>query len=119
MDEKVFFDEANVRVTNARFVNDGQTYAMSNVTSVKAFEDEPKRVWAIVLLVLGVMFAITVPYFGVPVALVALFILWRQKTSYHVMLATSGGEVSALSSDDRGYVERVVSAINQAIIARG
>lgn len=34
MEEKVFFEHGSVKVTNARFVVDAQTFAMSNVTSV-------------------------------------------------------------------------------------
>ena len=35
MNEKTFFEYDGVKVTNARFIVDGQTFAMSNVTSGK------------------------------------------------------------------------------------
>jgi hypothetical protein len=35
------------------------------------------------------------------------------------MLATASGEVSALSTHQREYLDKVVSAISQAIIAQG
>ena len=53
MDEKTFFEYDDVKVTNARFISGSQTYAMSNVTSVKAFEEKPSRLWGIVALLIG------------------------------------------------------------------
>ena len=43
MSERQFFHYEDVKITNTRFVNGAQTYAMSNVTSVKSFEQKPKR----------------------------------------------------------------------------
>lgn len=45
MDEKTFFEYDCVKVAHARFVVDGQTFAMSNVTSVKPVTMSPKRLW--------------------------------------------------------------------------
>ena len=33
--ETTFFEQGNVKVTNARFIVPSQTYAMSDITSVK------------------------------------------------------------------------------------
>jgi hypothetical protein len=57
MDEKTFFEYDDVKVTNARFISGSQTYAMSNVTSVKAFEEKPSRLWGIVVLLIGLAIA--------------------------------------------------------------
>ena len=45
MDEKTFFEHDGVKVANARFVVDGQTFAMRNVTSVKPVTVSPNRLW--------------------------------------------------------------------------
>lgn len=37
MEEKSFYNEGGVSVSNSRFIAGGQTYAMSGVTSVKSF----------------------------------------------------------------------------------
>jgi Family of unknown function (DUF6232) len=55
MEEKVFFDEVNVRVTNARFIVENKTYAMNGVTSVKSHSIAPNRTLGIVLIVIGVL----------------------------------------------------------------
>ena len=66
MEEKTFFDD--VKVTNSRFISGSQTYAMSNITSAKAYEKKPNRL------------------FG---------------------------------TYQRNYLDKVVSALNQAIVCRG
>jgi len=38
MEERTFFEYEDVKVTNSRFINGGQTFAMNNVTSVKPYE---------------------------------------------------------------------------------
>ena len=41
--EKVFFEYDDVKVTNARFINGANTYAMSGITSIKLSHKEPKK----------------------------------------------------------------------------
>ena len=119
MDEKTFFEYEDVKVTNARFISGSQTYAMSNVTSVKAYEKKPNRIGGIVVLVLGLAIAAGEPAVGLAIVAAAAIYLYMQKTVYHVMLATSGGETSALKTYQRNYLDKVVSALNQAIVHRG
>jgi len=92
---------------------------MSNVTSVKAFEEKPNRLWGIVALAIGLAVAINTPVAGISIAAGAALYLFMQKTMYHVMLATSGGETSALRTHQKEYLQKVVSALNEAIVHRG
>jgi len=119
VDEKTFFEYEDVKVTNARFISGSQTYAMSNVTSVKAFEQKPKRLGGIVVLVIGVVVAINTPAVGIVIAAAAAIYLYLQKTLFHVMLSTSGGETSALKTHQPEYLQKVVTALNEAIVHRG
>jgi hypothetical protein len=119
MAEQTFFEYEDVKVTNARFISGGQTYAMSNVTSVKAFEQKPKRLGGVLLLVIGLVVTTSAPVVGVVITVGAAIHLFMQKTVYHVMLATSGGETSALKTHQREYLQKVVSALNEAIVHRG
>lgn len=119
MEEKVFFEHGDVKVTNARFITGSQTYAMSNVTSVKAFEEKPSRFGAIAILVIGLVIALGAPVVGLIIAAVAALYLYSLKTYYHVMLFTSGGENSALKTEQKEYLNSVVGALNEAIIHRG
>lgn len=119
MDEKQFFSYEDVKVTNARFVNGNQTYAMSNITSVKSFVEKPSRLGGVIVLLIGLGIAMSSPVVGMIIAALAAAYLYQQKTKYHVMLATSGGEVSALTTHQSDYLQKVVSALNEAIIYRG
>ncbi len=119
MEEKTFFEYEGVKVTNARFVVDGQTFAMSNVTSVNPLTVPPKRLWGYVLLIIGIGTLIPNPFFGVPIIAIAAYVIYKQKPTYHIMLRTSGGETKALTTYQRQYLDKVVSALNEAIVHRG
>ena len=51
-------------------------------------------------------------------ALIGGAILWMcsAKTMYHVGLSSASGEIHALSSKNKAYIERVVLSINEAIV---
>ena len=119
MDEKTFFEYEDVKVTNARFISGSQTYAMSNVTSVKAFEKKPTRFFGIMVFLIGLVICSNYVIVGLIISAAAAFYLYNQKTVYHVMLATAGGETSALRTHQRDYLNKVVSALNEAIVHRG
>lgn len=120
MEEKTFFEYEDVKVTNSRFISGGQTYAMSNVTSVKSHVEKPNRLGGIVALVVGlVALASGAVFVGLVIAAGAGFYLYSQKTTYHVMLTTSGSETSALKTYQLDYIAKVVNALNEAIVHRG
>lgn len=119
MDEKTFFEYEDVKVTNARFMTGGQTYAMNNVTSVKTHKKPPRRWPGLLVLLLGLTVSLDRPQAGIPIMIAAAYYLYRQKTAYHVMLTTSGGESSALMTFQPEYLAKVVGALNEAIIHRG
>lgn len=119
MVETTFFDSGDVKITNARFISGTQTYAMNNVTSVKPFVEVPKRFWLIVVLLVGLLVMTNNVIVGLVIVAVAAAILYGQKTKYHLVLSTAGGETKALLTYDRGYLDGVMDALNQAIIHRG
>jgi hypothetical protein len=119
VDETIFFQHEGVRITNTRFIVDGQTFAMNNITSVKPLEKKPNRIWPVLLIVLGVLPALNGAYGGLWLSLGGGIWFALQKTMYHVMLHTSGGETSALKTYQREYLDKVVTALNNAIVHRG
>jgi len=119
MDETTFFEYGTVRVTNSRFIVDGQTFAMSNITSVKAHEEVPGRTLPILLIILAVILVLNAVYWGLVLGFFAMVWLAKQQTAYHVMLHTSGGETSALKTYQKEYLQSVVNALNDAIVHRG
>ena len=130
MEEKVFFEYEDVKVTNSRFVTGGQTFAMNNVTSVKTHNETPSR-WPGILvvfigfsaafnaLVVGLSVDFKMLSVGIAIIAAAGYYLYQQKVTYHVMLTTSGGETSALKTHQLEYITKVVGALNEAIIHRG
>jgi len=118
--ERTFFQYEDVKVTNSRFIVGSQTFALSNITSVKASEQTPNRFWPIALGILGALCAMgTARELGVVLLVVAGVWWFVQKAKFHVRLTTAGGETTALTSIQRDYIERVVQALNEAIVARG
>lgn len=119
MDEKTFFEYEGVRVTSTRFIVDGQTFAMNNITSVKPLEQKPNRLLPGLLIAIGVLSALNGAYGGLVLSLIGGVWWTMQKTVYHVMLHTAGGETSALKTFQREYLQKVVTALNNAIVYRG
>lgn len=118
--EKTFLSLDDVKVTSARFIVPSQTFAMAGITSVKNTQQRPQRVYPIWCGIFGVI-ALIADAYVVGIALLALAAVWwiGQKPQYHVVLATAGGEMTALTSKDRSYIASVVKALNDSIVARG
>jgi hypothetical protein len=120
MEERVFFEYGDVKVTNARFINGGQTYAMNNVTSVKPYEKKPSRLIGLIVLLGGIVIMAESSFItGLLITLAAAFYLYQQKTIYHILLSTSAGETTALVTYQRNYLNDVIAALNDAIVHRG
>jgi hypothetical protein len=122
--EKVFFEYDDVKVTNTRFINGANTYAMAGVTSIKLREKKPSMgdVLAFVVISLALMgFVDKEPVALFPAigsAVLAFFLYRKKKTLYAIILSTSGGESEGLLSNQLEYTKQVVDALNQAIIFR-
>ena len=54
-EEKIFFDDENITVTQARVICGGETYVISNITSVSTQVEEPNRRGWISLRVTGAL----------------------------------------------------------------
>lgn len=124
--ERKFFEDRNVCVTNTRFLRGNETFAMSGITSVKAFTEVPSKTGPLVVIGIGalVFLAMVSSSLGgalVGAVLIGLGILWLRsiKDIHHVRLVTTSGETDALSSLNAEYIGSVVGAINEAIVHRG
>jgi hypothetical protein len=120
--EKVFHNDANVIVTQSRFIASGRTYTMRNISSVTVSTVEKDKKLQIALLVVGCLMALTgggVQIAGFVIALGALIWLLTMKNNYAVRISTNAGESNSLTSADKAYVQKIVNAVNEAIIHRG
>ncbi|MCX7289640.1 DUF6232 family protein [Janthinobacterium sp.] len=98
--ETTYYSNDRVTVTNARFMVDGETHAISGITSVKLGVKKPNRILPAALMIFE------------------LLALCFQRTHYTVTLASASGEHRALKSKVKPFVSEVVEAINQAIVRR-
>lgn len=125
MEEKVFFESRSNKVTNARFITNGQTYALANLTSVKMTETKPK--WKFLLAIIGAFTIISgLSNFsesgGFMITVIGGLIFGlssNMKPMYHIVTVSAGGESQALSSEDQTLITGIVNAINDAIVYRG
>jgi hypothetical protein len=128
-EEKIYFDNV-VAVTTTRVIIGGTTYALRNITSVSMTFTPPRVLGLTLLLFVGIIIFFIGEFLSYggssPTAVIAfvaagiivcgaIFEMCRAKSTYHVCLASAAGEVHALSSKNRTYVERIVLSINEAI----
>ena len=133
MAEQTFFSSENVTVTQARFIVDGQTYAMQGVTSVRRSLVQPSKLWPIITVLLGVIAVLVsfalfsnsigagIVFLLIGAGFIAGGVFWFRslKATHFVILNSASGESRALWSTNEPYIAQVVDALNNAIIARG
>ena len=125
--ERVFFQEGHVFVSSTRFVVGDQTYPIANVSSVKAFASPPNVTLQILMLLVAIVWTVAIVargaweemIFTVPLLVLGIVLMKIAKTTHHVALTTSAGEVRPINAYDKTYIGRVVAALNQAIVSRG
>jgi len=132
MEEKIFFENGNIKITNARFIAGSQTYAMAAINSVKVTKTnitESKTIPGI-LIAIGIIWLLII--FGKansfssyvwPSLLLAVGVFWffsiKENFLYRVVLTTSSGEASAFESTNKNDILTIEKALNDVIIFRG
>ncbi|WP_330985536.1 MULTISPECIES: DUF6232 family protein [Enterobacterales] len=127
MEEKEFYRNGNVSITNARFLVGSTTYAMNGVTSVKRGQTDPSKMGPIIMAIIGVIMvfvaaSILAKLFGVAIAVIAVIaVVWFRaiKPDYMVYLNSASGESQALASKNKHYIDDVINSLNNAIVHRG
>ena len=123
MEEKVFFENGDVRVTSSRFIVGSQTHAMNGVTSVQALKQDPNPIGLLVGVAIGILIFFGLEgwarVFGLLIAIFCGIALRGQQSTYVVLLRSSSGETKALSSQNQDYIDSVVNALNDSIVFRG
>ncbi|WP_192822789.1 DUF6232 family protein [Rufibacter sp. LB8] len=119
--ETVFFQDANVTVTQSRFISGGQTFAMRNISSVSNFHIKKSRAGAILLLMLGILmlFSEATRGMGIALALAGGVWLYFTKDSYAVRINSNSAEANGFVAKDRDYIQKILDAVNEAMVFRG
>lgn len=138
MAEQVFFQDPSAYVSNARIVLSNVTYPTAQISSVRPWTQGLTRaalVWGIVFLVVSVLMLLPIAAIssGAGAALLWFFTLGgiasgvllvvvgarQPKCKYWIILSTAGRDIQAVGAIDQRWAMAVLSAINQAIVARG
>lgn len=131
--EKIFLDAPGIKVTNARFIVNRQTYAMASVNSVtvRSTDLTPKKNGPVILCLMGIVafflglktikesMQMTLSGAGMIAVGVAWFRSIKPKYEYKLILTTSSGETTALTSNSEADIRVVEAALNNSIIHRG
>lgn len=128
-DETTYYDEGGVKITSARAVLGGKTYSMSNITSVSASAKSPPLFIPLIFGLVGmyfVMMAMTgdrnnLIWWIVAAACIAIgVVIYRVTPTMHtVRIGSASGEANAYSTSSKAQIEKIVAAINDAIVKRG
>lgn len=119
--EQKFYEDGNVIVTQSRFVASSKTYAMRNISSVSIGEIKKSKVFQILVIIVGVIMLTgegTRVYGVVAIAMGAL-LLYFIRNEYSVRINSNSGENDGFVSKDRERIEKIVNAVNEAMVLRG
>ena len=123
--EKTYYQDNKVLVTSTRAVLGAKTYAMANITSVFLGKVKRARVWGIIIALIGLIYLIGSLGADGQCTLLAFLLLiigglmiFLAKP-FAVRIGSASGEVDGLRHRSKKYAQKVVSAINQAIVERG
>ncbi|MBL1221494.1 hypothetical protein JET18_11625 [Chryseobacterium sp. L7] len=119
--ETKFYQDSSVTVTQSRFVTQSKTYAMRNISSVHVFEIIKSKTKAVLMIIFGLLFLFSKDIFWVGLIIIALGIWWLVsiKNEYAVRISTNAGEANSIISKNKDYIQKIVNALNSAIIHRG
>lgn len=119
--EITFYQDPQVTVTQSRYVTNSKTYAMRNISSVHIFEIIKSKKLPIALVLIGFLMALSesMRVIGIVILAIGVTLLIVIKNEYAVRISTNSGEANSLVSKDKIYIEKIVNALNDAIIHRG
>ena len=121
MEEKIFYQNGDVRVTQSRFIVGDKTFALRNISSVQVGSIGPNRTLYSIVVLIGALslLAEQARLFGAIVLIIAVIYIFIAKSGYSVRITINSGETDCLFSKDKKYVETIVNALNNAIVEIG
>ena len=118
--EKVYLEEDTVKVTSSRVILDDQHYVLRNISSVQAHTEYPHFATCFLLGMLGMT-----AFWFVDGALRILagafwiggsYLCVNQKGEHHVRVSTGGTADRTVVTDSKEFQERIIKAINDALV---
>ena len=147
-EEKIFFQQNNVLVSQSRLVIGDKTYVLRNISSVSTASNcsikKPSKTFYKILvgiasillfqkiITIGLYLEVNkeVPFSDyvkvvlyIGLIIFSIYTMSKLKTqyfySYFVRISSNSGTSDVLNSPDKSYIQKVVDALNQAIIYTG
>lgn len=127
--EKVFYQDGIVFVSNSRLVVKGTTFALPNIVSVSIEQDNSNNINNISLGILGLFLVglgtgriISYWYLlliaGIVVIILAGYLFWKNRKQYLLKIFTNGSNFETQLSDNESYANSIVEHINRALVFR-
>lgn len=118
--ESVYLNTEDVKVTSARIIihETGKTYAMRLVTSVQCIEIPPDNTVAIQCIVWGCVGLLCFGLGVIPL-IIGIILLCVNRSRYALAVYTAAGQQQFLVGSDPDEIDRIVRAVNKAIINIG
>ena len=122
-EEKIFYQNNDVTVSQSRFVSGGKTYAIRNISSVKKCVIRKHIVTPIFYIVVGITFLIfSLDLFfritGGICVIIGVLWLFSGKRKFSVRINTNEGKEDSLISTDEELIAKIVYAVSEAIFYR-
>ena len=121
MEEKIFFENGSVKITNSRFIAEDKTYAMANISSVSIGVLSPNKTPVFVFFIIGLVLLLLeeTRIVGIAVAIVA--VIWYyllKKVEYTVRITSNSGQADSYISKDKTEIAKIVfiSEFSQELI---
>jgi hypothetical protein len=125
--ETTFLSEPGLVITSARAIVGSAMYPMAGITSVRAVREA--RSVAPILMALGLGLFGILATIGEPCRILGILMLFGAMgcvllyamgtDRWWVVIGTAGGEVKAVCYNREDQAQRVVGALNHAIVSRG
>ena len=131
--EKVYFDNGSIKVTDKRVVIEDTTHAIANIVTVAVKKQEPSGCFPGLLGISGAAFlfpvVVNIQYKNYAEAVaflitatllfVATFALMKNaKPTFRLIFSTAAGQMNVFSSQDDDLVKKIATAINDSMASR-
>lgn len=126
-EEKIFYQNNDVTVTQSRFVSGGTTYAISDISFVrkrKISKDIKDILTPIFYIVVGIIFLIfSLDLFfriaGGICVIIGILWLFLVKQKFSVRININKEKEDSFISKDEELIAKIVDAVNNAMVYRG
>jgi hypothetical protein len=121
MEEKIFYQNGSISVTQSRFIVENKTYAVRNISSVQIGVITASWRPGLIIIFIGAIFAWSQEnlLIGLIIIIIGGLYIYFLKNKYSVRISTNAGSTDGLISTNEQYIAEIVDALNEAIIHTG